>query len=91
MKIFKYIIVVALAVFVVSEYSYAEPSDSLALNRQLDSSMVLGYASGSRYREVMPAQTLGGKELERLNTLSVADAMRFFPVSRSRITAESVD
>ena len=78
MKIFKYIIVVALAVFVVSEYSYAEPSDSLALNRQLDSSMVLGYASGSRYREVIPAQTLGGKELERLNTLSVADAMRFF-------------
>lgn len=78
MKIFKYIIVVALAVFVVSEYSYAEPLDSLALNRQLDSSMVLGYASGSRYREVIPAQTLGGKELERLNTLSVADAMRFF-------------
>ena len=78
MKIFKYIIVVALAVFVVSEYSYAEPSDSLALNRQLESSMVLGYASGSRYREVIPAQTLGGKELERLNTLSVADAMRFF-------------
>lgn len=78
MKIFKYIIVVTLAVFVVSEYSYAEPSDSLALNRQLESSMVLGYASGSRYREVMPAQTLGGKELERLNTLSVADAMRFF-------------
>lgn len=78
MKIFKYIIVVALAVFVVSEYSYAEPSDSLALNRQLDSSMVFGYASGSRYRETIPAQTLGGKELERLNTLSVADAMRFF-------------
>ena len=78
MKIFKYIIVVALAVFVVSEYSYAEPSDSLALNRQLDSSMVFGYASGSRYREVIPAQTLGEKELERLNTLSVADAMRFF-------------
>lgn len=78
MKIFKYIIVVTLAVFAVSGNSYAEPSDSLALNRQLDSSMVLGYASGSRYRETIPAQTLGGKELERLNTLSVADAMRFF-------------
>lgn len=78
MKIFKYIIVVALAVFAVSGKSYAEPADSLAMNRQLDSSMVLGYASGSRYREVIPAQTLGGKELERLNTLSVADAMRFF-------------
>ena len=78
MKIFKYIIVVALAVFAVSGKSYAEPADSLAMNRQLDSSMVLGYASGSRYRETIPAQTLGGKELERLNTLSVADAMRYF-------------
>lgn len=78
MKIFKYIILVTMAVFAVSGNSYAEPADSLALNRQLDSSMVLGYASGSRYREVIPAQTLGGKELERLNTLSVADAMRFF-------------
>lgn len=78
MKIFKYIIVVALAVFAVSGNSYAEPADSLALNRQLDSSMVLGYASGFGYRETIPAQTLGGKELERLNTLSVADAMRFF-------------
>lgn len=78
MEIFKYIIVVTLAVFAVSGNSYAEPADSLALNRQLDSSMVLGYASGSGYRETIPAQTLGGKELERLNTLSVADAMRFF-------------
>lgn len=78
MKSFKYIIVVALAVFAVSGNSYAEPSDSLALNRQLDSSMVLGYASGFGYWETIPAQTLGGKELERLNTLSVADAMRFF-------------
>ena len=78
MKIFKYIIVVTLAVFAVSGNSYAEPADSLALNRQLDSSMVLGYASGFGYRETIPAQTLGGKELERLNTLSVADAMRFF-------------
>ena len=78
MEIFKDIIVVTLAVFAVSGNSYAEPADSLALNRQLDSSMVLGYASGSGYREVIPAQTLGGKELERLNTLSVADAMRFF-------------
>ena len=68
----------ALAVFAVSGNSYAEPADSLALNRQLDSSMVLGYASGFGYRETIPAQTLGGKELERLNTLSVADAMRFF-------------
>lgn len=78
MEIFKDIIVVTLAVFAVSGNSYAEPADSLALNRQLDSSMVLGYASGSGYREVIPAQTLGGKELARLNTLSVADAMRFF-------------
>lgn len=78
MKIFKYIIVVTLAVFAVSGNSYAEPADSLAMNRQLDSSMVLGYTPGSRYLEVIPTQTLGGKELERLNTLSVADAMRFF-------------
>jgi outer membrane cobalamin receptor len=30
------------------------------------------------FREVMPSQTLSGKELERLNTHSVADALRYF-------------
>lgn len=31
-----------------------------------------------KYKEVIPAQRLSGKELERMNTFSVADAIRFF-------------
>lgn len=30
------------------------------------------------YKEVIPAQTLGGKELEALRSHSVADALRYF-------------
>lgn len=30
------------------------------------------------YKEVIPAQTLSGKELERLNSHSIADALRYF-------------
>jgi outer membrane cobalamin receptor len=32
----------------------------------------------NRYKEIIPAQTLQGKELEQLNSYSVADAIRFF-------------
>lgn len=33
---------------------------------------------GKRYKEVIPAQTLKGAELEKLNSFSVADAIRYF-------------
>lgn len=33
---------------------------------------------GRKYKEVIPAQTLSGKELESLNSFSVADAIRYF-------------
>uniref|UniRef100_UPI003217AEA2 TonB-dependent receptor plug domain-containing protein n=1 Tax=uncultured Draconibacterium sp. TaxID=1573823 RepID=UPI003217AEA2 len=32
----------------------------------------------NRFKEIIPAQTLKGKELEQLNSFSVADAIRFF-------------
>ncbi|MDR2683174.1 MAG: TonB-dependent receptor, partial [Dysgonamonadaceae bacterium] len=34
--------------------------------------------TANRYKEVIPAQTLKGEELEKLNSFSVADAIRFF-------------
>jgi len=34
--------------------------------------------TATRYKEVIPAQTLKGKELEKLNNFSVADAIRYF-------------
>lgn len=37
--------------------------------------------------EVIPAQVLSGRQLQKLNTVSVADAIRYFPVYRSRTTA----
>jgi outer membrane cobalamin receptor len=33
---------------------------------------------GNRYKEVIPAQTLKGTQLEELNSFSVADAIRYF-------------
>lgn len=33
---------------------------------------------GRRYKEIIPAQKLSGEELERLNSFSVADALRYF-------------
>ena len=34
--------------------------------------------SHQTFKDVIPSQTLGGKELEKLNSLSVADALRYF-------------
>jgi outer membrane cobalamin receptor len=34
--------------------------------------------TANRYKEIIPAQTLKGEELEKLNSFSVADAIRFF-------------
>ncbi|MDR1258811.1 MAG: TonB-dependent receptor [Tannerellaceae bacterium] len=42
--------------------------------RMLDEVVVVA----SRYREVIPSQKLSGKELEALNSFSVADAIRYF-------------
>lgn len=52
--------------------------DSVDIDRKLDSSVVVSSAGASRYREVIPAQTLSGRDLERVNSLSVADAVRYF-------------
>ena len=47
----------------------------------LDSTQVLGASVVTAYRpvdKIIPAQTLQGERLERLNALSVADAIRYF-------------
>ena len=47
---------------------------------QLDSIQQLNevVVTANRYSEVIPSQKLTGKELESLNSLSVADALRSF-------------
>ncbi len=47
---------------------------------KLDSVQHIGEVKvvASRYKEIIPAQTLKGKELQQLNSYSVADAIRFF-------------
>ena len=58
----------------------AQDTESVGTN-SLDSmqylKMVVVYGS-KPYAEVIPAQRLGGKQLERLNSHSVADAIRYF-------------
>ena len=49
------------------EYS---PLDSTLLNEVI--------VTAQSYKEVIPAQTLGGQELEALRSHSVADALRYF-------------
>lgn len=41
-------------------------------------SIIIGAPAGYKYREVIPAQTLKEEELQRLNSFSVADAIRYF-------------
>jgi len=54
------------------EFSFAQSElDSI---QQLNEVTVIA----NRYKEVIPAQTLKGKELENLNSFSVADAIRYF-------------
>lgn len=50
-----------------------EPADT-ALYGNINEVIV----TANRYTEVIPSQKLTGKELESLNTLSVADALRYF-------------
>ncbi len=44
----------------------------------LKESIIIGVPAGYKYREVIPAQTLKEEELQRLNSFSVADAIRYF-------------
>ncbi|MDR0769361.1 MAG: TonB-dependent receptor, partial [Dysgonamonadaceae bacterium] len=47
---------------------------------KLDSTQMLNEViiTANRYKEIIPAQTLKSEEMERLNSFSVADAIRFF-------------
>ena len=51
-----------------------EIEDSTLFSETLDEVVV----TAQSYKEVIPAQTLGGKELEALRSHSVADALRYF-------------
>lgn len=44
--------------------------------------------SHQTFKDVIPSQTLTGKELEKLNSLSVADALRYFSGLQIRTTEE---
>ena len=60
--------------------AWAQDSTSVTRSR-LDSMQYLSNVTvfaQKYYREVIPAQTLNGKQLERLNSHSVADAIRYF-------------
>ncbi len=50
-------------------------SDSTQTIRE---SIIIGVPAGYKYREVIPAQTLKEEDLQRLNSFSVADAIRYF-------------
>lgn len=55
--------------------------DSLISQNQKDSVYITlkeAVVTANRYNEVIPSQKLSGEELQRLNSLSVADAIRYF-------------
>ena len=51
------------------------PLDSVQVIKE---AVIIGAPAEYRYREVIPAQTLKEVELQRLNSFSVADAIRYF-------------
>ncbi|MCC8036393.1 MAG: hypothetical protein LIO77_10825 [Rikenellaceae bacterium] len=51
-------------------------ADSVAVARQIDMDSIV--VSAKFIRDVVPAQVLTGRELERLNSHSVSDALRYF-------------
>lgn len=55
--------------------SMSEKADTVCL---LKESVIVAAPALPKYRETIPAKTLTGDELERLNSLSVADAVRYF-------------
>ena len=52
--------------------------NSLDSTQVIKESIIIGTPAGYKYREVIPAQTLKEEELQRLNSFSVADAIRYF-------------
>jgi len=65
--------VILLSCFVV-ESAFAQGKSGLDSTRYVDEVVVVA----KNKQSVIPSQVLGGKELRRLNSLSVADALRFF-------------
>ena len=51
------------------------PLDSVQVIKE---AVIVGAPAEHRYREVIPAQTIKEEELQRLNSFSVADAIRYF-------------
>ena len=51
------------------------PLDSVQVIKE---AVIIGVPAEYKYREVIPAQTLKEEELQRLNSFSVADAIRHF-------------
>ena len=69
----KYKILLVILWSVTIEAFAVEPRDTLS--RQLDEVIVTGRKSTA---DIIPVQTLSGEELHRLNSNSVADALRYF-------------
>lgn len=61
--------------FSASAQEEQKDADSLTVVRHKLEEVVV---TASRFDEIIPARKLAGKELERLNSLSVADAVRYF-------------
>lgn len=81
----KLIFISVICGFTAFEMLAQTPPDSLSL--QLHEIVVTARKPSE---DIIPAQILSGEELHRLNSNSVADALRFFPVFKSRIMAEWV-
>lgn len=71
MRNFLHIVFFGLTYLGLSVPAYSQKKDSIYQLQQVD-------LQKNSYKEVIPAQTLSGVELERLNSHSVADALRFF-------------
>ncbi len=67
----KYILLICILLVATSALAQSSRLDSI---QQLNEVVV----TANRFTEVIPSQKLTGKELEGLNTLSVADALRYF-------------
>ncbi len=61
-----------------SEVAETRSQDPADTTRVLDESIVVDVRRQDRFLETIPSQTLKGPELERLNSFSVADALRYF-------------
>lgn len=73
--IFRYLLTLALILPVPSGLMATEVADSVGRTHRLENVEV---TTRRRQAEVIPSQQLGGEELRRLNSQSVADALRYF-------------